>query len=210
MVDHQGELAPLPDPVGDGSDSVGRLSTGAAGMDVGGEGKGGAMTAPAPTRLDQALSLRREHGLRAWHAALGQVLEAGRLREQSGLTPTEQERAELRTWLRTRNAVDACLLRQVRAVAEESLHGPRAVIAHDERTHPGVLEQQLRARGIQLLGRATESPVVLALVVVEQPDLLVLADLQPWVDAPDLLPAVRRFAPRTRVVQAHAALAAVA
>lgn len=160
-----------------------------------------------PGDLDRELARRQQAGLEAWRAELARVLEDARLREQAGLEPTPEERMLLRSWLRTRTAVDACLLRQVRAGEQWDGSGPRAVVALDPRTVPGPLEQELVARGLQLVGRGTELPVVLALVVVEQPDLLVLGDDVAPDEGNALREEVRRFAPQTRVVRAHVALA---
>lgn len=159
-----------------------------------------------PGDLDDDLIRRQRLGLEAWRTELARMLEDSRRREQAGLEATAEERALLRTWVRTSTAVDACLLRQVRAAEEPTGSGPRAVVALDPGTAPGPLEQELGTRGIRVLGRGTEPAAVLALVVVEQPDLLVLGDDLAPAESNALRAEVRRFAPQTRVVQAHVAL----
>lgn len=155
-----------------------------------GEGEG--MTAALPEGLDTDLVRRQHVAVQSWRAELGRLLSA-----HAGGELPEAERMVLRGWLRTRAAVDACLVRQARGEAEPLAHGPRAVVVHRDAAFRAAIEAELVERGLRVLGGGKDGAVAVALAVVEQPDLLVLDDELAGLPPLEVVAAVRRFAPRS-------------
>jgi len=154
------------------------------------------MTATAlPEGLDADLIRRQHVAVEEWRAELARRVE----RARTGVL-ADAEQTALKGWLRTRAAVDACLVRQARGDAVTSAVAPRAVVVHREPSFRAELEEALAGRGLRIVGGGKDGAVALALAVVEQPDLLVLDDDLPSLDTAELLAAVRRFAPLTAVL----------
>lgn len=154
------------------------------------------MTAIAlPEGLDADLVRRQHLAVEEWRAELARRVERARTGDLA-----DEGQASLKGWLRTRAAVDACLLRQARGDAATSAVGPRAVVVHREPSFRAELEQALTGRGLRIVGGGKDGAVALALAVVEQPDLLVVDDDLPSLATAELLAAVRRFAPLTAVL----------
>lgn len=76
----------------------------------------------------------------------------------------------------------------------------RAVVVHRSGWLRDRLVAQLRANGVDVVGEGEDGAVALAAALVEQPDVLVIEGLLPWVTPTDVVHDVRRFAPRTFVV----------
>lgn len=157
----------------------------------------GMTTAALPDRLDADLVRRQHLAVEAWWAELGRRVEAAASGGDAG------DGLELRGWLRTRAAVDACLARRSHQGGTRGLPvggRARAVVAHRLPSFGRDLEAALAARGVQVIGSGRDGAVAVAMTVVEQPDLLVLDDDLPWLSTAEVLTSVRRFAPRTTVL----------
>lgn len=154
------------------------------------------MTATAlPEGLDADLVRRQHLAVDAWRAELTRRVEQARTGDL-----TDDEQQALKGWLRARAAVDACLARHARGEAPRTGAGPRAVVAHRERSLGTQLEDALTRHGLRVAGGGKDAAVALAMAVVEQPDLLLVDDDLPGSSTVELLGAVRRFAPATAVV----------
>lgn len=76
----------------------------------------------------------------------------------------------------------------------------RAVVVHRSSWLRDRLVKRLQDNGVDVVGQGEDGAVALAAALVEQPEVLVIEGLLPWVTPTDVVQDVRRFAPKTFVV----------
>ena len=152
---------------------------------------------PLPTRDAAELVRDQQQGLAAWRRETTLRLA------QDPETEADREaqmdaRRHLAGLQRTRSAVMACQARREKASAAAG-EAPRAVVVHRDDWMRERINAELTSLGIQVVGEGEDGAVAVALVIVEQPELLVIEDRLPWVTPMEVVAEVHRFAPHTVV-----------
>jgi len=154
-------------------------------------------SAQLPSRDVAELVRDQQKGIAAWHGDI-----ARRLARDPQAEPDREAQMDARRRLaglyRTRSAVLACEARRDRGLAPTA-EAPRAVVVHRNAWLRGRLAQGLKDQGVQVVGEAEDGAVAVAMVVVEQPDLLLLEDRLPWVTPLEVVDEAHRYAPHTVV-----------
>ena len=152
---------------------------------------------PLPLRDAAALVRDQQQGLAAWRreTSLRLALDPEHEHDREAQMDARRHLAGLQ---RTRAAVMACQAERERKIAASG-EAPRAVVVHRDEWMRARIAAELAERGIEVVGEGDDGAVAVAMVVVEQPDLLVIEDRLPWVTPLEVVAEVHRFAPHTAV-----------
>jgi CheY-like chemotaxis protein len=144
-----------------------------------------------------ALVVRQVEAIDAWNAALPQ--------RQRALFSLELSREGRLDAVRRRDVLghahNAVLARARQALNEDRCPPPgtsaTAVIAHRQEWFTAKLSAALVERGMHVIAAADDGATALGIVVVEQPDLLLVEDQLPMLSGQELIAEAALFAPAT-------------
>lgn len=164
---------------------------------------------PARGISDADLQFAQLAGIDAWHrwrrtqqVALETELNATGLSREDRLDLTrrlahlEATRAALLAWADEAQSPEFEASRRDRR--------PRAVLAHRNEWLRNKVALALGERGVQVIASVDDGAAALAVLVCEQPEMLLVEDLLPQIPGHEVVLHAREFAPRT-VVGVHAA-----
>ncbi len=151
-------------------------------------------------RSDVELLSDQLAAIEAWH-------RARRMSEQADATAglSREMRLDLRQRMDSRRRTQAALLARAADQLREGEHllrtraPTRAVLVHRNQWLRAKVEAGLTVRGVQVVAQLDCGPDAVGVVVVEQPDVLLIEAALPLMTGLEVLRATRRYAPRTLV-----------
>jgi hypothetical protein len=150
-----------------------------------------------PLRDAAALVRDQQQGLEAWRRETTRRLAVNPETEADREAQMDARR-HLAGLQRTRSAVMSMQATRRRGPAAAA-YAPRAVVVHRYDLMRERIKAELVELGVQIVGEGEDGAVAVAMVLVEQPELLVIEDRLPWVTPLEVVAEVHRFAPHTVV-----------
>jgi CheY-like chemotaxis protein len=160
--------------------------------------------APSPrprARTEVELAAMQLEALEAWNRARQMAEQAAAARTASREVRMDVTR-RLEVWGGGKHAI----VQRTEMHLDASVHllarrvHSRAVIVHRSAWFTSKISDELAARGVEVVGALDNGAEGVGVVVVEQPDLLIVEDTLPMVPGEEVVRESRRFAPSTLVV----------